>query len=116
MKIERFNESATNPETERVYLMDQCLNLFKELWEDKLLLVKVDIQPTNDFEGYQMWCRVNRDIRNNTIGDFIFLFDFLDKLNFKYRFGNERLDVYIDNIQEFIDEMSAMVNAKKYNL
>ena len=116
MKIERFNESATNPEPKRIDYMEECKRLFREVWEDKLLLVTVNIQPTNDFEGYQMWCRVNRDIKNDTLKDFVNLFELVDKLNFKYRFGNERLDIYMDNIAAFIDEMNLILNVKKYNL
>ena len=100
-------------------LIDKCLELFKLLWEEKLLLFKTNIIPTNPMNintEYQLFSKINRDVSQDSYKDFTELFEIITKLNLKFQYGNDRIDILIDDIEKFINEMELLINAKKYNV
>jgi hypothetical protein len=115
MKVRKFNEDI---DVNRKALMNKCLGLFEELWDEKLLLIKLNIVPADHYNSnfYQLFCKVNRDITHKTHKDFDQLFDLLEKIGFEFKLSNDRLDIFIDNINIFIAEMETLVDSKKYNL
>ena len=99
---------------DRQMLMDECVNLFKKLWSEKIQFYHLVIVPEEP-NNYNLFFVTSLHITKKTYGNYREFFDFIDKFDFHWTFTN-RLDLYINDIQAFINEMKILLDAKKYNL
>lgn len=114
--MRKFQEIVENAKFDEI--RDNCKELFFEVWHDKLLITKLEIQSLNvDNEYSRLYVKVFNSFNDHYYKNFRLLFDMLDKLNIKFDYNSGHdINIYIDDIQEFIDELELTTDTKKYNL
>lgn len=114
--MRKFQEIVENAKFDDI--RDKCRELFFETWKDKLLITKIDMQSLNvDNEYSRIYIKVFNSFNNHYYKNFRLFFDMLDKLNVKFDYTNGHdINIYIDDIQSFINELELIIDTKKYNL
>ena len=90
--------------------------LFIDIWDNKLLLIKPIIALNTDLSGIILRCHINAETNNKTYKYFKKLFDMLEKLNYSFSYDRGNFSVFIEDVEKFIKEMELIKNTEKYNL
>lgn len=112
MEIDRFRDDAK-------ILSDEAKELFLDLWDDSLYLMKLYVQSyvdTSDNVFYQIRCTTHKAIDKDTYIIYKNLFDILLRCNVDFKFDKNELSAQFENIKPFIKEMKTLKDSKKYNL
>ena len=99
-------------------IRDKCKQLVYDLFHDKLSVYKIELFNLNIKTGYsKLFIKTSKAFNNRNYKNYKELFDFLDKLNLEFDFTNGHdIDIYIDDVNDFILELEQISDTKKYNL
>jgi len=112
MEIDKFRNEAK-------ILSDEAKELFLDLWDDSLFLMKLYVQAYVDTSNnifYQLSCSIRKPINKDTYSIYKNLFDILLRCNVDFKFDKNELTSQFEDIHPFIKEMKILKDSKKYNI
>jgi len=99
-------------------IRDKCIELFKKMWNKKLMFSKVELYNLNFETKYsRLYIKTFNPFNNKNYYNYKELFDFLQnlKLEFDFTDGSD-INIFISDPELFISEIESKLNIKKFNI
>ncbi len=112
MKHLKLHEGLNNSKR-----LSKCKFLFREIFCDNIEVSRIKIEDNRIRERKHILSfSVNSSINEKNYSHFISLFNFIKELNETFNFNRGRMNIYIDNLDEFINGLEMLKTSNKYNL
>ncbi len=100
-----------------IEIRDKCKQLFYDAWQDKFHITKMELYNLNFEATYnKLYFKTLTSFNETFYKNFRELFDLLEKLNMKFTYNENEINIFIDDIDEFMKELEIIISTKKYNL